>query len=210
MNEDLNEVTTDDNNKIIPVEMEDEALLNAQDAVENILLSFGWDMTNPSVEGTPQRFIRYLQEFHNPLDLQEILGTPFDSPDNAMVLQKSIPFRMVCEHHLLPALGYAALGYIPNHKVVGLSKLTRLVQACGVEKPSLQEHISHKIVEALDSCISPKGVMLVIQAEHTCMACRGVNVAGVPTVTSNTRGVFLTDAAARQEFLSLMGSMTRG
>lgn len=198
------EVTTNQDTKIDPVEPDEDAIGDAEDAVETILLSFGWDMDNPSLEGTPHRFIKYLKEFHNPLDLQEVLGKAFDSDDAAMVIQCNIPFRMVCEHHLLPALGYAWLGYIPSGKVVGLSKLTRLVQAVGVMKPSLQEHIAHKIANALEEFLKPKGVMLVIRSEHTCMACRGVNVAGVPTVTSSTKGVFLTDPAARAEFLALM------
>lgn len=187
-------------------------LARLADDLEEILTAFGWDMTNPSIENTPMRFLKYLAEFHKPFDLEDVLGTPFKSPDTSMVIQDGIPFRMICEHHLLPAIGHATVGYIPSGNVVGLSKLTRLVQAVGTMKPSLQEHINDTIAEMLDSALAPKGVMVVIEAEHGCMACRGVNAPGVITRTSSTRGVFLADGDARHEFLMIakMGVERRG
>ena len=179
-------------------------LAKLADDLEDILTSFGWDMTNPSVENTPMRFLKYLMEFHRPFDPHAILGTPFLSPDNSMVIQSNIPFRGVCEHHLLPMMGHAAVGYVPDGKVVGLSKMSRLVEAIGVEKPSLQEHICDRIADTMNTYLQPKGVMVVISSLHMCMACRGVNVPNVPTTTSATRGVFLHEHAARTEFLALM------
>jgi GTP cyclohydrolase I len=173
------------------------------DNIEEILLAFGWDMTNPSVENTPMRFLKYLAEFHRPYTVADVLGEPFMSPDSSMVIQDNIPFRMVCEHHLLPAFGKAALGYIPDGKVVGLSKMARLVDAVGTFKPSLQEHIADRIVNDFNNYLEPKGVMLVIEAEHGCMACRGVNKPRVFTRTSTTKGVFFDNHAARNEFLSI-------
>jgi len=168
-----------------------------------ILEGLGMDLTDSSVKDTPVRFAKYLLEFHQQLDFEEIMGPGFDSDESAMVIQSGIPFRMMCEHHLLPATGRACVGYIPNKKVVGLSKLWRLVQAVGVSEPSLQEHICDTIAEALNDHIEPKGVMVVIEAEHDCMACRGVNSPGVITTTSSIKGVFLSEPSARTEFLSL-------
>lgn len=183
-----------------------------EDDIEEVLTAFGWDMSNPSIEETPKRFLNYLKEFHQPFDIRDVLGTPFLSPDNSMVIQDGIPFRMICEHHLLPAIGRAAIGYMPKGKVVGLSKLTRLIQAVGTEKPSLQEHINDRCAETLDTYLRPLGVMVVIEAEHGCMACRGINAPGVITRTSCVKGIFRDDLAARAEFLSIakLGVARRG
>lgn len=178
---------------------------NAADRMLLVLQSVGMECADPSTENTPTRFVKYLVEFHQPLDLKQVLGTPFDDKSSSMVIQHNIPFRMICEHHLLPATGRAALGYIPKKKVVGLSKLTRLVQGVGTEKPSLQEHICDRIAELLHNHLEPLGTMCVIQAEHGCMACRGVNSPGVITTSSCLRGVFLTNPDCRVEFLSLVG-----
>lgn len=202
MAETVSNMSNNDDDKIVPITPDDWDVL--EDSIEKVLTAFGWDMTNPSIEGTPARFLRYLKEFHQPWTIEDVLGKPFESPDNSMVIQSNIPFRSICEHHLLPALGYAAVGYIPKGKVIGLSKMTRLVQAIGTEKPSLQEHISDKIANTLQGFLQPRGVMVVITAIHNCMACRGVNKPNVPTTTSTTRGVFFEDQAARMEFLSLM------
>lgn len=191
--------------RIIPVEEDemDVPLHKLADDMEEILSNFGWDFTNPSIANTPLRFLKYLQEFHQPYKIEDVLGEPFLSPDSAMVIQRQIPFRGVCEHHLLPMLGDAYVGYVPTGKVIGLSKLARLVEAVGTEKPSLQEHMCDRIAKHLDEFLKPKGVMVVIDSLHTCMACRGVNVPNVPTTTSSTRGCFLDQVATRAEFLSL-------
>lgn len=165
----------------------------------------GWK-DDPSTENTPERFAKYLAEYRQPIDLQAIFGSVFDCGDahHGMVIQSGIPFRMVCEHHLLPATGKAALGYVPNRRVLGLSKLSRLVDAVGVERPSLQEHIAERIVDLMHIHLDPKGVMLVIKAEHGCMACRGINKPGVATTTSHVHGIFRDVVSARQEMLSLI------
>lgn len=176
----------------------------SESQVEAALVLLGMDLKNPSTRDTPARFVRYLKEFFQPIDLIAALGPKFRSPDNSMVVQSNIPFRMICEHHLLPATGRAALGYIPKGQVVGLSKLTRLVQAVGTEKPSLQEHICHRIAELLTDHIQPLGVMVVIKAEHGCMACRGVNSPKVATSTSVVKGVFLYSPHTKDEFFQLV------
>lgn len=152
---------------------------------------------------TPKRFLKYLQEFNHGKDLKASLGTPFDNEGkiDQMVVQTQIPFRGVCSHHLLPMFGEASIGYLPNKKIVGLSKLARLVDAAGTRKPSLQEVISNDIADTLES-LEPKGVIVVIRALHTCMAVRGV-VAEARTTTSTARGAFLLNPQARQEFFEL-------
>lgn len=167
---------------------------------------------NPSTKDTPKRFLTYLTEFCQPFKVEDVLGTPFDAEGqyHAMVVQKFIPFRMVCEHHLLPAIGRGAVGYIPINSVVGLSKLTRLVQAVGTEKPGLQEYICDRIADLLNDYLKPKGVIVVLEAEHGCMACRGVNAPGVLTTTASIRGAFYDKPQARAEFYSLVNQNLKG
>jgi len=178
--------------------------------VEAILQAMGLDLTDPSIERTPQRVADFLMEFINEHDYEEILGGGFraEQSDGAsvhsMVVQSNIPFRMLCEHHLLPALGNAAIGYVPEDRVIGLSKLTRLVDAVGTERPGLQEAITDRIADLLNGHLRPKGTMVVISAEHSCMACRGVNVPNVITTTSAVRGVFRDVPQARAEFFELI------
>jgi GTP cyclohydrolase I len=150
--------------------------------------------TEPGLADSAVRFAKYLAEFCQPANLREILGTTFEHEDEigAMVIQKDIEFRGMCEHHLAPFFGDAAIGYIPNERVVGLSKLARAVQAAGTRRPSIQERITNEIADALDKAVRPKGVMVVIKALHTCMAVRGINMPSATTITSACRGVFLT------------------
>lgn len=165
----------------------------------------GWDK-NPSTMKTPFRFMKYLAEFSQPIDLESIFGSTFEDPTDhpPILVQHPIPFRGMCEHHLLPMTGIAALGYVPHDKVIGLSKLTRLVDAVGTEQPSLQEHRASRIMNLMQEHLKPKGVMLVIKSKHGCMSCRGVNAPEVYTTTSHVSGVFRDNSTARAEFLSLI------
>jgi GTP cyclohydrolase I len=165
----------------------------------------GWQ-SDPSTCDTPMRFAKYLAEYAQPIDIEKIFGSDFETPAEhpGMVIQTSIPFRMVCEHHLLPATGVAALAYIPHTRVLGLSKMARLVDAVGVERPSLQEHIAHRILDLMEKHLKPKGSMIVIKAVHGCMACRGINKPGVNTITSHVQGIFRDNPVARQEALMLI------
>lgn len=178
-----------------------------EENVTQLLIQMGMDVNSDSLRDTPKRFVSYLLEFCQPFDPVDILGDGFDVDSAAyhsMVVQTNIPFRMACEHHLLPAIGRAAIGYVPGAKVVGLSKLTRIVQAVGTQKPSIQEAICDEIANLLDSHMHPKGVIVVLRAEHTCMACRGVNSPGVFTTTSAVKGIFRDVPQARSEFFSLI------
>jgi GTP cyclohydrolase I len=166
---------------------------------------------SPGMEETPQRWARFFEEFNQPCDLVAMMKA-FDHVEGndvgAMVVQSGIPFRGLCEHHLLPFHGRCDLGYIPGSRVVGLSKLTRVVQAAGTMRPSIQERITNQIADAIHAGISALGVIVVTRAEHTCMSVRGVNAPGVTTTVSALRGNFVHVPAARQEFLSLIGRGT--
>lgn len=176
-------------------------------AAEKLLMWLGIDPEESGVLETPRRYIDFLSEFAQPVDLVAMLKQ-FEYEDSgstgAMVVQTGIPFRGLCEHHLLPFMGTASIGYIPNKKVVGLSKLTRMTQAAGTLRPSTQETITNKIADALHHGIEPLGVMVVTSALHTCMSVRGINAPGVSTKVSAIRGAYIHSQAARQEFLSLV------
>jgi GTP cyclohydrolase I len=158
---------------------------------------------------TAQRFLRYLHEFNKPFKVEDILGDLFDGAKveniGGLILQRRIPFRMICEHHLLPAVGHAWVGYIPRKKVVGLSKIARLVQAVGTSRPGMQELFCEEITDALHDYTDANGTITVINSLHTCMACRGIYTPETSTSTSCVRGVFRDVASARQEFFSLAG-----
>jgi len=162
--------------------------------------------TTESTKDTPSRVARFLLEYKNPItDVSKVLGPKFDANGHSSLLvQQNIPFRMLCEHHLLPALGKAAIGYVPHKHLVGLSKFTRLVQAVGTECPSLQEAIGDRIADLLIEYVDAKGVAVILKAEHTCMACRGVATPGVHTTTSSLRGLFERVDVLRSEFFELI------
>lgn len=158
------------------------------------------------MDKTPKRFVRYLEEFHKPFVPEEVLGVRFKVPNSAdrgMVIQRNVPFRMICAHHLLPAIGTATVGYIPKGEVVGLSKIPRLVDAIGTNRPSMQEDVTQRIVDALEHYLEPLGVMVVIKAQHMCMIARGVRAGHADTVTSKVTGNFIHAPQAREELLLL-------
>lgn len=183
----------------------------ATNMVRGALLNLGFDSKHdPSTERTPERWVKYILEFMQPYDLDEVLGPRFSAVhDNTsihgMIIQEDIPYTAICEHHLLPFQGFAYVGYIPDTKILGLSKFTRLVHAVSHEKPGLQEGHTEKIADIIFNNIPAKGAIVVIKARHGCMGCRGVNAPGVTTTTSCIRGLFRDVQAAREEFLSLSG-----
>lgn len=181
--------------------------------VREIMQEVGIDVNDENFKYTPERWLSYLRSYTQEYKPYKDLGTTFplkgastDVYDRAMIVQVGIPYRAVCAHHLLPVLGTAHVGYIPKDRVVGLSKLTRLVYGLSHQMPSLQEDVCHAITAQLMQHLSPIGAMCVISAEHGCMAARGVEEATgqVQTVTSSIKGVFVEKVDAREEFYRLV------
>jgi len=158
------------------------------------------------IRNTPDRISRmYLQEYFQGIEADPtiILGKTFDTISQDLVIQKDIPFVSVCAHHLVPFIGIAHIGYIPDGKLVGLSKLGRLVD-CYSKRPQLQEKLTHEIADALFNYLKPQGCMVVMKAEHSCITTRGVYKPGSKTITSAVRGIFLEDPSVRKEFIDLL------
>jgi GTP cyclohydrolase I len=130
---------------------------------------------------------------------------PNDEGYDELVVARDIPIRSVCEHHLLPFVGVAHVGYLPGERILGLSKLARVVELFA-HGPQVQERLTKQIADTLDTTLGPKGVGVVIEAEHLCMTLRGVQAVGARTLTSTMLGQLRTDARSRAEFLSLAGA----
>jgi len=177
-----------------------------EDACRELLFELCGTLKPEVEEKTPRRMVKAYRELlaGEGLDPADVLGTPFVEDHDEMVVVRSTPFASLCEHHVLPFIGLAHIGYIPAGLVVGLSKFVRLTKACAA-KLTLQENLTTEIAEALERGVHPLGVMVVVEAEHTCMTVRGVQAPGTRTTTSAVRGVFRKRAKARDEFLRLIG-----
>lgn len=182
----------------------DEARVAA--AVREILIAIGEDPDRDGLQETPARVARSYNELFAGLDQDpaELLEKKFEIAHDELVLVKDIPLKSCCEHHLLPFVGLAHVGYIPSAEgyVTGLSKLARLVDVFG-RRPQVQERLTTQIAEALIEHLGARGVIVVIEAEHMCMTMRGVRKAGSKTITSAVRGQ-LRDPATRAEAMSLI------
>jgi GTP cyclohydrolase IA len=176
-------------------------------AVRELLLAVGEDPDRPGLKDTPARVARaYVETFAGlGQDPSEVLATTFDEDHDELVLVKDIPMYSTCEHHLVPFHGVAHIGYIPgmDGRVTGLSKLARLVEVYA-RRPQVQERMTSQIADALDEVLKPRGVLVIIEAEHLCMAMRGIRKPGSTTVTSAVRGIFRDNAATRSEAMSLV------
>ncbi len=179
----------------------------AEAAVRELLSAVGEDPGRPGLKDTPARVARAYAETFAGLwqDPDEILSTTFDEDHDELVLVKGIPMYSTCEHHLVPFHGVAHVGYIPGEdgRVTGLSKLARLVEVYA-RRPQVQERMTSQIADALDDVLKPRGVLVIIEAEHLCMAMRGIRKPGSTTVTSAVRGIFRTSQATRSEAMSLV------
>lgn len=174
-------------------------------AVREILAAVG---ENPDREGlleTPARVGRMYAELFGGLHLDPArhLKRVFIEEYDELVLVKDIPFNSMCEHHLLPFIGKAHLGYLPRGKVVGLSKLGRIVDEIS-KKPQVQERMTHQIADLMSTELDAKGVIVVLEAEHSCMTIRGVKKPGALTITSAVRGLFKSNPSSRAEVMSLI------
>lgn len=177
-----------------------------QAAVREILLAIGDDPDRDGLRDTPQRVARSYAELFAGLsqDPAEVIGTTFDVSHEELVLVKDIEVASCCEHHLLPFTGVAHVGYIPQKggRVAGLSKIARLVDVYA-RRPQVQERLTTQIAEAMVEQLHARGVIVVVEAEHSCMTLRGVRKPGSKTVTSAVRGA-LRDSATRAEAMSLI------
>src|SRR5688572_30570439 len=174
-------------------------------AVREILIAVGEDPDREGLLKTPNRVARAYGELMAGLadDPKRHLKTVFHEQYDEVVLLRDIPFHSLCEHHLLPFTGRAHVAYLPDGKVVGLSKLARLVEGFA-RRPQVQERLTTQIADALMEELSPIGAACIIEATHTCMTIRGAKKPGAVMVTSALRGIFKENAASRAEVLSLM------
>jgi len=176
-------------------------------AVREILLAIGEDPERDGLTDTPARVARaYAEQFAGLRQRPEdVLTKVFDADHDEIVLVRDIELYSTCEHHLVPFFGVAHIGYIPNEKgqITGLSKLARLVDVYA-RRPQVQERMTSQIANALEEVLEPRGVIVVIEAEHLCMSMRGVRKPGARTVTSAVRGVFRDSARTRAEAMSLV------
>jgi len=174
-------------------------------AVHAILEAIGEDPSREGMVGTPERVARMYAELFAGLtiDPAEYLRIGFDEGHQEMVILRDVPFYSVCEHHLVPFHGQVHLGYIPAGRVVGLSKLARVIDAYA-KRPQLQERLTSQIADCVMDNLRPDGVAVVVRAEHLCMTMRGVKKPGSMVITSATRGAFRSKVATRSEFLSLV------
>jgi GTP cyclohydrolase I len=181
--------------------------VRAEAAVRELLLAVGEDPDRQGLKDTPARVARAYREMFAGLytDPDAVLETTFDEEHDELVLVTKIPMYSTCEHHLVAFHGMAHVGYIPGSdgRVTGLSKLARVVDLYA-KRPQVQERLTAQIADAVVRKLKPRGVIVVIEAEHLCMAMRGVRKAGSITVTSAVRGQFKTDDASRSEALGLI------
>ena len=181
----------------------------AEAAVRTLLAWAGDDPAREGLQDTPARVARAYEEFFggyaiDPVDLLQRTFSEVEGYDE-MVLLRDIRFESHCEHHLAPIIGRASVAYMPTHRVVGISKLARVVDAYA-RRLQIQEKMTAQIANSIEQVLEPSGVAVVIEATHHCMTTRGVHKAGTTMVTSRMLGCFRKDAATRREFLSLIGN----
>ncbi|SEP24639.1 GTP cyclohydrolase I FolE [Amycolatopsis saalfeldensis] len=179
----------------------------AENAVRELLLACGEDPDRDGLKDTPARVARAYREMFSGLylDPAEVLDKTFDESHEELVLVTDIPMFSTCEHHLLSFHGVAHVGYIPNAngKVTGLSKLARLVDLYA-KRPQVQERLTSQVADALVRKLEPRGVIVVMEAEHLCMSMRGIRKPGARTTTSAVRGLLRTSASSRAEAIELI------
>lgn len=176
-----------------------------KEAVKLLLEGIGEDVNREGLQDTPERVARMYEEIYGGMDEDAAvhLAKTFTAENNGMVVEKDIVFYSTCEHHLMPFFGKAHIAYIPDGRVVGLSKLPRTVEAYA-RRPQIQEKMTAEIADAIMTHLKPKGVMVVLQAEHMCMSMRGVKKPGSQTITMVARGVFAEDDRLQDRFLKMI------
>jgi GTP cyclohydrolase I len=179
----------------------------AQRAAADFLAALGVSLDGEGLSETPARMARAYAELFDPVPLR-LTTFPNDENYDELVLARGIPFRTVCEHHLLPFSGLAYVGYLPGERILGLSKLARLVEYFAA-RPQTQERLTRQVADCLFERLAPRGAGVVLEAEHSCMTLRGVRAIGAKTVTSAMLGSLRADARSRNEFFALAGLQTR-
>ncbi len=174
-------------------------------AVREILTAVGEDPDREGLRATPMRVARMYAEMFSGLheDPSAHLSAMFTERYDEMVVLRRIPFHSMCEHHLMPFEGHADIAYLPNGKVVGISKLARVVDSFS-HRPQVQERLTNQIADLLISVVNARGVAVVMKATHTCMTCRGVQKPGSVMITSAVRGICKSDARTRSEVMALL------
>jgi GTP cyclohydrolase I len=175
----------------------------AERAAGDFLTALGVDFTREGLADTPGRMARAYAELFDAQPLR-LTTFPNDEGYDELVLARAIPFRTVCEHHLLPFSGVAHVGYLPGERILGLSKLARLVQHFAA-RPQTQERLTKQVADCLISRLEAQGVGVVLEAEHSCMTLRGARATGSKTVTSALLGTLRSDPRSRAEFFALAG-----
>jgi GTP cyclohydrolase I len=175
------------------------------EALRTMIREIGEDPDREGLRATPERIARMYAELFEGLHMDPVavLSVGFEEGHDEMVILKDIPFYSMCEHHFLPFHGVAHVGYLPDGRIVGLSKLARAVEIFA-RRPQVQERLSSQIAECVEDVLGAKGVGVVVQAEHLCMTARGVRKPGSKMVTSAMRGKFKDEENTRQEFLQLI------
>ncbi len=175
----------------------------ATKAIFELLVALGRDPSSEHLSETPRRVVEAFAELLSPESF-DLTTFPNDERYDELVLVRDIPFRSLCEHHLLPFHGVAHVGYLPAERILGLSKLARVVDHFAADLQT-QERLTMQVAHYLDGHLRPKGVGVVIEADHLCMSLRGVRASGTRTLTSSLNGVLRDDARSRQEFFALTG-----
>jgi GTP cyclohydrolase I len=178
----------------------------AERAVTALLVALGHDPASEHLADTPRRVARSYAELLTPRDF-DLTTFPNDEGYDELVLARGIPFQSLCQHHLLPFAGIAHVGYLPGERLLGLSKLARVVELFARDL-QVQERLTKQVADWLQEHLAPKGVGVVLEAEHQCMALRGVRTTGTKAVTSALHGLLRHDARSRQEFFALAGMTT--
>jgi GTP cyclohydrolase IA len=175
----------------------------AEQAVTNLLVALGHDPASEHLLDTPARVARSYAELLTPQDF-DLTTFPNDEGYDELVLARGIPFQSLCQHHLLPFAGVAHVAYLPGERLLGLSKLARVVELFARDL-QVQERLTKQVADWLQEHLAPKGVGVVLEAEHQCMSLRGVRATGTKAVTSAVHGLLRHDARSRQEFFALTG-----
>lgn len=188
---------------LAPAVPDREALIQT---VRTMIVQLGLDTGSDGLRDTPRRIADMYLELFDGIheDPREVLQVQFEEGHEEMVILRDIPFYSMCEHHFMPFHGEAHVGYLPQGRIVGLSKLARAVEIFA-RRPQVQERLTSQLADCIEDVLGAKGVGVVIEAEHLCMTARGVRKPGSRMVTSATRGRFRTDENTRQEFLRLIG-----